>query len=440
MENKIGHYRAVAQLGLPIVVGQLGTIVLGFADTLMVGHHSVEELAAASFVNTLFAIILILSLGFSYGLTPIIGSLYGQEKHGEIGRAMRCGMVANLLESVVLILPPTLLYFFIDRLGQPTELLPLMRPYLVVQIVSLPFVCWFNAFKQFFDAIGRTVLPMYVMVLGNLLNILGNYLLIYGACGFPELGLFGAGLSTLFSRFVMALILSLVFLRRPRFARYAADFLTASTPAKELRHIAALSTPIALQMGMESAAFALVAIMVGWLGTTALAAHQVVLTVSQLFFMVYYGLAAAVAVRVSHFSGQHDTAAMRATARAGFHLILLVAVIFSVPIFLLRGDIGAWFTEGEEVPALVAEALVVLIVYQFSDGLQCTYANALRGTGHVRPMMYIAFLSYFVISLPLSFFFAFPMDFGLVGIWMAYPVSLTAAGLLYYWHFRRAAR
>ena len=178
----------------------------------------------------------------------------------------------------------------------------------------------------------------------------------------------------------------------------------------------------------------------GWVGTTALAAHQVMLTVSQLFYMVYYGMGAAVAVRVSYFSGQGDTAAVRATAAAGFRIILLIACVVAVPIFMLRGQLSLWFTDSREVCSLVAATVVPLIAYQFGDGLQCTFANALRGIAHVRPMMLIAFFSYFVVSLPLGWLLGIRLGMGLVGIWWAFPVCLTCAGALYYLAFRKKVR
>lgn len=441
MKNRFQHYSPIVRLGLPIVVGQLGTIVLGFADTMMVGRHSMVELGAAAFVNTIFTIFLILALGFSYGLTPVVGSLFGQGKRNEIGGVMRNGLLANLVVSAVLLVVLTILYICLDKLGQPDELIPLMRPYLLVNMVSLPFVCWFNAFKQFFDAIGRTTLPMYIMVAGNVLNIVGNYALIYGAWGFPELGLLGAGLSTMLSRIFMALIAHMLYFHTRRFLRYSINTRKRSyTSASTFRKLNALGWPLSLQMGMESAAFSLIAIMVGWLGTTALAAHQVLLTISQLFYMVYYGLAAAVAVRVSHFNGQGDHAAMRQTAAAGFHIILSIAILFGLPVFLLRNQMGFWFTDSAEVAALVSQVIVVMMVYQFGDGLQCAYANALRGTGQVRPMMFISFFAFFVVSLPLSYLLGFTCGFGFVGIWSAFPLSLILAGSLYYYYFRRASR
>ncbi len=434
------HYHSLTALGLPIVVGQVGTIVLGFADTLMVGHHSMVELAAASFVNTLMTLFIVFALGFSYGLTPIVGQLSGRGEDSSIGGVMHNGLAANLVLATIIVALLTVIYANIGRLGQPEELLPLMRPYWLVSMASMPFVCVFNCFKQFYDGLGHTKVPMYVLIGGNVLNIVGNYLLIYGAFGLPELGLLGAGIATLASRVAMCLALLVVFFASPRYRLYSRGFLSAHLNKAHFRHVNALGWPVALQMGMETSAFSLTAILVGWIGTTALAAHQIMLTVSQLFYMVYYGMAAAVSIRVSHFHGQRDLRAANDTATAGFHLILLIACIVSVPIFLLRSHIGLWFTDSNEVCALVAQAIVVLIVYQFGDGLQCTFANAMRGLACVKPAMGVAFFSYFIVSLPLSWLLGIHLGFGLVGIWAAFPVCLTCAGVLYYTFFRRALR
>ena len=182
--NRFGKYTVqyphLVRLGVPITVGQLGTIILGFADTLMIGHHSLQELAAASFVTNMFTLALLFGLGFSYGLTPIIGKLYGQEKKSEIGAALKNGLAAGAVLTLVLMGAMGLLYLNLSNLGQPEELLPLMRPYFIVNLISIPFVIGFNTFKQFYDGKTETVVPMTVMICGNLLNIIGNYLLIYG--------------------------------------------------------------------------------------------------------------------------------------------------------------------------------------------------------------------------------------------------------------------
>lgn len=188
------HYKALIFLGLPIVIGQVGVIILGFADTLMIGHHSTEELGAASFVNNVFTLCIIFSTGFSYGLTPIVGSLYGNRRFAEAGQALRCSLVANVLVALLLTFIMTVVYFNVERLGQPEELMPLIKPYYLVLLASLVFVMLFNGFKQFTDGITDTKTAMWILLGGNTLNIIGNYILINGKLGFLELGLLGAGI------------------------------------------------------------------------------------------------------------------------------------------------------------------------------------------------------------------------------------------------------
>ena len=277
-----------------------------------------------------------------------------------------------------------------------------MRPYLWVNIASLPFLCCFNTFKQFFDGVTDTRTPMYVIIGGNLLNIFGNWVLIYGELGAPELGLFGAGVSTAVSRVVMAVACMLVFFRHSRYGRFRAGFAAGGVNRAAAGRLAGLGLPVAMQLGMETAAFSLSAIFVGWLGTTALAAHQVMLTVSQLLYMVSSGMAAAIAVRVSYFAGQGDYAAVRRTAYSGLHIVLGLALTLSVPVVLLRNTVSWWFTDSAAVAVLVSQTVVPLIAYQIGDAIQYTFANALRGIQCVRPMIWIAFFSYFVVSLPLG--------------------------------------
>ena len=438
LEKIKSRYGALAALGLPIVVGQIGNVVLGFADTLMVGHHSMEELAAASFVNTMFTLVVLFATGFSYGLTPVAGSLFGRGMKGDIGAAVKNSLTANMLLSAALVAVTVVFCLNIHRFGQPDELLPLMRPYLWVNIASLPFLCCFNTFKQFFDGITDTKTPMFVIIGGNLLNIFGNWVLIYGELGAPEMGLFGAGLSTALSRVVMAAACVVLFFRHRRYREFRAGFAAASASRGGMRRLASLGLPVALQMGMETAAFSLSAIFVGWIGTTALAAHQVVITVSQLLYMVSSGMAAAVAVRVSYFAGQKDYRAVRRTSTCGLQLILTIAATLSMPVFLLKDTISWWFTDSAEVCVLVSQTVIPLIAYQLGDAVQYTFANSLRGIEHVRPMIWIAFFAYFVVSLPLGWMLGIHMGYGLVGIWSAFPVCLSTAGLLYFLCFRRA--
>lgn len=261
------NYRALLWLGIPIVIGQIGVIILGFADTLMIGHHSTHELAAASFVNNMFNLAIIFSTGFSYGLTPIVGSLFGQNRCEEVGRTLKNSLAANTLLAAIVCLVMAVLYWNIDKLGQPEELLPAMRPYYLVLLASLPFVLWFNGFKQFTDGITDTRISMWILLGGNVLNIIGNYLLIYGKAGFPELGLLGAGIATLASRILMVIAYVILFFCTSRYDVFRKGFAKGRLNRSDFGLLNKLGWPIAGQMGMETASFSLSAIMVGWLGS-----------------------------------------------------------------------------------------------------------------------------------------------------------------------------
>lgn len=429
-------YKTLLSLGIPIVIGQIGVIVLGFVDTLMIGHHSTNELAAASFVNNMFNLAIIFCTGFSYGLTPIVGSLFGQQKCNAVGQILKNSLAANTLLAILVCSIMYILYSNLHRLGQPEELLPFIRPYFIVLLISLPFILWFNAFKQFTDGITDTKTSMWILLGGNVFNIIGNYILIYGKVGFPELGLLGAGISTLASRILMAAVYWVLFLYSKRYQTFRQGFTKGKINKQDFRLLNKLGWPIAGQMGMETASFSLSAIMVGWLGSAELATYQIMTAVSQVCFMVYYGMGAAVSVRISNFFGQKDMENIRRISHIGFHVILIMGVCTCIPIYLLRHDIGGWFTDNATVSAMVVQTIIPFLLYQFGDGLQINFANALRGISDVRFMMVYAFIAYFIISLPLSYFFGFICNWGIVGIWMAFPFGLTSAGIMYYLRFK----
>ena len=431
------HYRSLLQIGIPIMIGQLGMIVLGFADTMMVGHHSTTELGAASFVNNIITLVIIAGTGFSYGLTPVVGGFFGRNELPEAGQALRCSLLANTLVAFIMMALLTVFYFNLGNIGQPDELLPYMRPYFLVLLASLPFVMLFNAFKQFTDGITETRTSMWILLSGNALNIVGNYLLIYGKLGLPELGVVGAGLSTLLSRVMMVVIFLAVFLGKRSFRRYRVGFFGKGWSRRLVLRLNQLGWPIALEMGMETASFSLSIIMVGWLGTIALASHQVMTTISQFTFMVYYGLGAAVAVRTSYFHGQRDMTNTRHTVVAGLNVMVALEVLLAGIIFLLRNHIGGWFTDSAEVSRTVITLMLPFFIYQFGDGMQINYANALRGIADVKPLVVIAFIAFFVISLPVGYFCGFVLGYGLMGVWMAFPFGLTSAGVMMWWRFRR---
>lgn len=431
------HYRQLIKIGLPVIFGQVGVIILGFADTIMIGHHTTDELAAASLVNNMFNLAIIFGTGFSYGLTPLIGELFGKNRQEDIGAMLKNSLLANTIIAVLISAVMTVVYLNIENMGQPEELMVYIKPYFLIILSSIIFVMLFNSFKQFADGITDTKTPMWILIFGNVMNICGNYALIYGKFGAPELGLTGAGLSTLASRVAMLIIFIVIFARAKRYAPYRKGFIHSCIEKVRLRKLNSLGWPVALQMGMESASFNLSAIMVGWLGSTALAAHQIGVTFSTLSYMVVYGMGAATAIRVSYFKGQDDILNVRKASFAGFHLTLVIILIACTIFCLLRNHIGQWFTDNQEVSAITSTLVFMIMLYQLGDGTQIVFANSLRGISDVKPMMYIAFFAYFVVSLPAGYTLGFILDMGIYGIWLAYPIGLTTAGILFFLRFNR---
>lgn len=431
------HYISLIKIGFPIVLGQLGIIILGFADTLMIGHHSTNELAAASFVNNIFNLIILFGTGFAYGLTPLIGESYGKKDYINIGKLLKNSLFSNLIIAVFLSAIMCILYIRIEYLGQPKELMIYIKPYFLIVLSSILFVMLFNGFKQFAEGITDTKTPMWILIFGNIFNIIGNYILIYGKLGIPELGIIGAGLSTLISRILMLFAFIIIFLKENKYKEYKMGFRKSAITKETFKKMNLMGWPIALQMGMESASFNLSAIMIGWIGSIALAAHQIAGTISTLSFMVLYGMGAAISIRISYFKGQNDIIKIKETAISGFHLNMTICIFAALIYFLIKNHIGYLFTDNQDVAAITSSLIIILMLYQIGDGTQITFANALRGISDVKSMMYIAFIAYFIVSLPIGYIFGFILNWGIYGVWLAYPIGLSVAGILFAFRFNR---
>ena len=424
--GKYGHnYKSLLKLALPIIIGQLGGIITGLADTIMVGQHSTAELAASSFVNNVLNTFIIFGTGFSFALTPLVGENLARQKRYVVAAWLKNGIVANLLLSILLVAILTVIYFNVEHFGQPSELMPLIKPYFLVSMISIIFVMLANSFRQFVEGITNPSVSMWILVSGNLLNIVGNYILIYGKCGFSEMGLMGAGYSTLISRIVMLILFVLVFVFRPSYKQYRRGFMRMWVLPNRLMRVTKLGVPIALQQGLEAATFSLTAIMVGWLGSLELAAHQVVIAISTISFTTYLGLGSATAIRTSFYKGAKDWLQVRKTTVAGIHLGIIVSTLTCLGLFIFRNEISYVFSDDPKVASIVVLLLPILMLYQYVDGAQIVLANALRGLSDVKPIMWISFVTNFLIAIPAGYLLGFPFGMGIEGIWLAYPIGFV---------------
>ena len=435
--------QSVIKLGIPIIIGQLGSIAQQFADTIMVGQYGTMELAAAGFVNNVFNFVIYFMLGISYASTPVIGASYSQKDYKAVAQSLVDSIVVNFLFSLVIVALLMLLYHNIDILQQPEEIMPYALPYFLIITASMPFMAVFNALKQYSDAVGETKIPMWIMLGANAFNVLLNLPLIFGfelsifnyQFSMEALGLFGAGIATLISR-ILAVVALVVVIAKMKKYKELKPSVSTGPKIHRMKHLLFLGLPISIQLGLEASSFNICAIFMGWLGSIPLAAHQIMCTISTLCFQIVYGIGAAASVLISQFRGVGDWHNVRRTANTAFFIGIALILMMIGMIQIFRYPLVSCFTTSEEVVSVVLSLIPCFFIYQFGDCMQITFANALRGIAEVKKLMLYAFISYVIVSIPLSYVFAFIFGWGGVGVWMGMPFGLTTAGFLFYFEFR----
>ena len=438
--------KAILLLGIPLIIGELGAIAQQFADTMMVGHYGTNELAAAGFVNSIFYFIIFLTLGISYASTPLIGSAFGRKDYKSVFRIFVESTIINLLVGIFFVALLLLVYFNVeflffnphsDLFHQPYEILEISKEYMMYLIISVPFLTLFYACKQYLDGIGNTQVSMWILLFSNLLNIALNWCLIFGYYNFPELGLSGAGLSTLISRIVQLGVMLWVVYKSRTIQSHLTDVVEEDLKPTKKGIVAQfkLGLPISLQLGLEIGTFNICGIFMGWLGTASLAAHQTMYTISTLCFQVLYGIGAAGTILISQFYGIKSWDNIRKTASTTFFVGLFSVIAITAGIYLFFDSLASCFTNDSEVIKLMWCILPSFVLYQFGDCMQITYSNALRGIEETRPLAWIAFFAYICVCIPLCYALAFTFNNGISGVWAGIPIGLSLTGILFWLKF-----
>lgn len=436
MKHYFSYYKRNLKLAFPIVLAQLGQIVVQQADIMMVGHLGPTELAAIAFANSIFVFGMVFAMGFSLGLTPAVGHVSDKTQYGLLAKLLSN---AYLINTVMTILLSILLYavsFFFDRMGQAPEVVQLAKPYFVMLLLSMLPLSLFFTNKQFAEGLGNTKNAMYVTLAANVLNVLLNYLLIFGKWGFPELGMLGAGVATLTSRIAMAVGFFAIFKKRSIFSKITDLVAVREFDRSILRQLFSLGFPISVQMLLEVAAFGLSGIMAGWIGVVSLASHQIAIGLATMTFMLAVGVGAATTIRVSHYYGERNFKGLVLAATASTHIVLAFMGISGLLFYVFRYQLPYFYSQDEGVIALSAVLLIATAIFQLFDGLQVVMLSILRGLGDVKHAMVYSFVAYILINLPTGYFLAFTLEMGTIGLWLGFIVGLAAAGLLFYSRIR----
>ena len=430
------QYRRTLILAIPIVLSQVGQVTVSLVDTMMIGHVGTAELAAAAFANNVFLFGMLFGMGITIGITPIAGEAYGNGKLGELSRWLKNGLVSHWLAALVITTFLFLMYFILPYLGQTPTVVELAGPYYILLCASyFPFLVFFSV-KQFLEGIGNTHFAMQITITANLVNILVNYILIFGKWGFPEMGLIGAGIGTLISRMIMPLLWLLYFQFLPEIRKYFVRAYHELIEWHRIRKLLAVGIPIAFQIIIEVSAFAIGAIMMGWIGETELAAHQVAIGIASFTFMICLGISQATTIRVSHQMGIREGETIKSIALASTQLVLLFMTVMAVLFITLRHKLPLLFSSDPAVMEIASGLLIIAAFFQLFDGLQVIMLSVLRGMSDVRIPMFLAILAYLFVALPVSYLFAFTLGVGPAGIWYGYLVGLALAGSMFYLRFR----
>ena len=422
------------KLAYPIMLGQLGHILVGFVDNVMIGKLGAAPLAAVSLGNSLVMFALFLGIGFSFAITPLIAEADGEEDHTK-GRQifqhglLMCGFIGVLLLLFLVFSKPILFY-----LDQPLAVVNLAMPYLNIIALSMLPMMLFQGLKQFADGLSLTKYAMYATIGANLINVLLNYLLIYGVWIFPRLEIEGAAIGTLISRIFLVSFLFIILFKKPKLKPY---FVLMKKSLQKLifKKLFHLGFPTALQMIFEGGIFTATVLLAGTLGTNAQAANQIALNLASMTFMIAVGLGVTATIRVGNQKGKKDYVSLKRIAYSIFIQVFIIMSFFALGFILLKDFLPSIYIDDIEVTQMASQLLIVAAIFQLSDGLQVTILGALRGMQDVWIPTLICFVAYWMIGFPISFFTGKADVFSSVGIWLGLLAGLTASAIMLFFRF-----
>lgn len=431
---------------------QFGAALVGLADSIMVGHYSTADLAAVSFSNALFFTVMVFAMGALMGITPLVGNVHGRlekllkegttdeeiaHKHQQITSYLANGLMFTALMSVLslAILAPCI--GSLDAFGQEPEVVACAKPYYLLIVLSIVPFLLFTFSKQFLEGLGNTTIAMLITIGCNLLNILLNWVFIFGHCGFSAMGAEGAGWASLIARCLMPVCFFIAMLWKREWRRYITSMRRYLITCREVNHLITIGVPIGLQSFAEAFLFTASFVIIGWINKESLVAHHIANQMADLTFMLALGIGSATTIRVSHQLGKGDLQAVRMASHASVHLCLLMNTIGAAIMIFGRNVIPYIFTDDPAVVPIASTLLIIAGTFQYADGLQCIGAAMLRGIQDVRVPMRIALFAYIGVALPLGLALTFVLELGAKGMWLAFVIALAIPAVLFHIRFNR---
>ena len=425
------HLKATALLAWPVIVGQLGHIVIGTVDTIMIGSLGSRELAAASIGNGIFFLIAVIGIGVCVVISPLTAQAIGADKtDSDLGDRLHQGILVSIWLSLASVVVLGGLSLAIPWMGQQPGSVPLAQDYLLILTISLLPMLLYLAFKHFLDGFEAVRPGMIVMGIMVLFNIFFNWVLIHGNLGMPAMGLNGAGWATLLSRILGMAMLAAYVIFSKRFGRYFNWKGFFKHKMSVIKEILEIGLPSGMQYFFEVGAFAGAVLLAGRISEQAQRAHQIAIQIASLTYMFYMGISSAVSIRVGNALGRKDLRSIGLAAKAGLLAGMLCVMIFISSMIGLRNVLPAFFIHEIDVVLIASTLLLIAAVFQFFDGMQAIVMGALRGISDVNIPTGLTFVAYWVIGLPSAWFFSEILGFGVQGIWYGLTLGLGFSALM----------
>ena len=426
------------------MLGMLGHTFVSFIDNIMVGQLGTAELAAVSLGNSFMFIAMSIGIGFSTAITPLIAEADASNNFKQAKSTYKHGLFLCTTLGILLFL----LVFFSKPLmylmQQPEEVVVLAIPYLNLVAFSLIPLVVFEAIKQFTDGMSMTKYPMYATLIANIINVVLNYLLIFGKFGFPEMGMVGAAYGTLVSRIIMVIYLWTLLRYKERSRKIVRNIKLFTLDFSMIKKIVNIGSLSAMQMFFEVAIFTSAIWLSGLLGKNSQAANQIALNLSSMTFMVAMGLSVASMIRVGNQKGLQNYKELRRIAFSIFLLGILLAVFFALLFFIFHKSLPNVYVDlnditnykdNIEVLSIASTLLLAAAFFQISDSIQVVVLGALRGLQDVKIPTILTFISYWVVGFPISYFLGTEEMYGSFGIWLGLLAGLTTASVLLFIRF-----
>lgn len=432
------YYRRNLRLAFPVMLTQLGAALVGLFDSIMVGHYGTADLAAVSFSNALFFTVMVFAMGALMAVTPLVGYAVGAgESKEHISGLLANGLIFTLLVAILALVLLVPCIPLLHRFGQEEDVVLAARPYFTLIVLSIVPFLFFCLCKQFLEGLGNTTVAMVITVACNLLNILLNYVFIFGHWGIRPMGAEGAGLATLIARTLTAVCFVVVILMRRDWRQYLTLIQRRMFRWQEIRQFIRIGVPIGFQSFVEAFLFTASFVIIGWISKESLAAHHIANQMADMTFMLAMGIGSATTIRVSHQLGKGDLPAVRMASRASVHLCLMMNTIGALVMITLRNYLPYVFTSDPKVISIASTLILIAGLLQYADGLQCIGGAMLRGIQDVRVPMRIAYIAYLVVALPLGIVLTFPMGLGAKGMWIAFVIGLAIPAVCFHIRFQR---